>query len=58
VLGSAKFLLCSHWANAEIGALHLKVMLIIVATPAEIETWTTAGLADARQVSGPLLMGR
>jgi putative SOS response-associated peptidase YedK len=40
--------------NAEVGAIHLKAMPVILTTPAEVETWMTAPPNEALKLQRPL----
>jgi putative SOS response-associated peptidase YedK len=40
--------------NAEVGAVHPKVMPVILTTPAEVETWMTAGPDESLKLQRPL----
>jgi putative SOS response-associated peptidase YedK len=40
--------------NAEVGAIHPKAMPVILTTPAEVETWTTAPQDEALKLQRPL----
>jgi putative SOS response-associated peptidase YedK len=39
--------ICATKLNAEVKAIHLKAMSVILTTQAEIETWLTAPIKDA-----------
>ena len=43
--------------NADVGAIHPKAMPVILTTPAEIEQWMTARVADALKLQRPLADG-
>jgi putative SOS response-associated peptidase YedK len=40
--------------NAGVGAIHPEAMLVILTTPAEVETWMTASADEALKLQRPL----